>query len=40
MNGRRINYRYIVATYSFMYAITISRLYKMKESLLLRFYDR
>ena len=29
INGRRINYKYIIATYSFMCVITIFRLYNM-----------
>ena len=29
INGRQINYKYIIATYSFMCVITIFRLYNM-----------
>ena len=41
INGRRINYKYIIATNSFMCVITIFRLYNMEENcLMIHFYDR
>ena len=41
INGRRINYKYIIATNSFICVITVFRLYNMKENcLMFRFYDR
>ena len=40
-NGRRINYKYIIATNSFMCVITIFRPYNMEENCLtLHLYDR
>ena len=35
INGRRINYEYIMATNSFMCVITIFRLYNMEENCLI-----
>ena len=32
INGRRINYKYIITTNSFMCVITIVRLYNMEEN--------
>ena len=41
INGRRINCKYIIATNSFMYLMTIFRLYNMEENcLMLHLYDR
>ena len=41
INGRRINYKYIIAANSFMCVITIFRLYNMEENyLMFHFYDR
>ena len=41
INGRRINYKYIIATNSFMCVIAIFRLYNMEENcLMFHFYDR
>ena len=41
INGRRINYKHILATNSFMCVITIFRLYNMEENcLMLQLYDR
>ena len=41
INDRRINYKYIIATDSFMCVITIFRLYNMKENcLMLHLYGR
>ena len=41
INGRRINYKYIIATNSFMCVITIFRLYNMEENcLMLHLNDR
>ena len=41
INGRRVNDKCIVATNSFMYVITIFRLYTMEENcLMLHLYDR
>ena len=41
INGRRINYKYIIATNSFMCVITIFRLYNMEENcLMLHLYGR
>ena len=35
ISGRRINYKYIIATNSFMCVITIFRLYNMEENCLM-----
>ena len=41
INGRRIHYKYIIATNSFMYFTAIFRLYNMEETCLtLHIYDR
>ena len=40
-NGRRTNYKYIIATNGFMCVVTIFRLYNMEEDcLMLHLYDR
>ena len=41
INGRQINYKYIIATNSFICVITIFRLYNMEGNcLMFHFYDR
>ena len=41
INGKQINYKYIIAANSFMCVITIFRLYNMEENcLMFYFYDR
>ena len=41
INGRRMNYKYIIVTNSFRCVITIFRLYNMEEDcLMFHFYDR
>ena len=41
VNGRRTNYKHIIATNSFMCVIAIFRLYNMEENcLMLHAYDR
>ena len=41
INGRRMNYKYMMATNSYMSVIIIFRLYNMEENcLMLHFYDR
>ena len=41
INGRRINYKYIIAINSFMCVITIFRLYNMEGNcVMFHFYDR
>ena len=35
INGRQINYKYIIATNSFMYVTAIFRLYNMEENCLM-----
>ena len=38
INGRRVNYKYIIATNSFMCVITIFRLYNMEENIIYIIY--
>ena len=41
INGSQINYKYIIATNSFIRVITIFRLYSMEENcLMLQLFDR
>ena len=38
INGRRVNYKYIIASNSFMCVITIFRLYNMEENIIYIIY--